>query len=175
MIKSILLALGDNVDVVLCPDDLGMQSGPLISPQLYRKLVKPRHRRLFDTIKSHTNAKLLLHSDGAIAPIIGDLIDIGVDILNPIQVSAAGMGDTARLKKEFGTHLSFWGAIDTQQVLPFGTPEEIRAEVKARIEDLAPGGGYVLSAVHNIQAEVPPENVCAMFEAALEFGACPPY
>jgi uroporphyrinogen decarboxylase len=170
MIQNMLKVVGDLVDVVLCPDDLGMQSNLLISPRTYRQIVKPRHRRLFATIRRHTDAKLLLHSDGAIASVIGDLIDIGVEVINPVQVSAAGLGDTAWLKKEYGNDVSFWGAIDTQHVLPFGSPEDVREEVKRRIEDLAPGGGYVLASVHTIQAEVPPENICAMFQAAREFG-----
>jgi len=170
MARNILQALEDNVDVVFCAEDLGMQTAPLISPQLYRSMIKPRHRKLFDAIKSYTDAKLLLHSDGSIAPLIGDLIDVGVDALNPIQVSAAGMDDTAWLKKEFGEHLSFWGAVDTQHVLPFGTPEEVKAEVKRRIHDLAPGGGYVLAPNHNVQAEVPAANLAAMLEAAAEYG-----
>jgi len=170
MAKNMLEAVGDNVDVVMCADDLGMQNALLVSPELYRKMIRPYHKRLFDAIKGHTKAKLLLHSDGAIAPVIGDLIDVGVDVLNPVQVSAAGMGDTKRLKKEFGEHICFWGAIDTHHVLPFGTPEEVSDEARRRIEDLAPGGGYVLASVHNIQADVPPENICAMFEAAKEYG-----
>jgi uroporphyrinogen decarboxylase len=171
MIENMLKVAGDFVDVVLCPDDMGMQSRLLLSPRTYRQIVKPRHRRLFASIKRHTDAKLLLHSDGAIASIMGDLIDIGVDVINPVQVSAAGMGDTRWLKKEFGNHISFWGAIDTQHVLPFGTPEDVRDEVKRRIEDLAAGGGYILASVHTIQAEVPPQNICAMFQAAREFGS----
>ena len=170
MLKNILEAVGDNVDVVMCPDDLGMQSAPLISPRLYRKMIKPRHKRLFDAIKSHTEAKLVLHSDGAVAPFIGDFIDVGVDALNPVQTSTAGMEDTKWLKREFGHHISFWGAIDTQHVLPFGTPAEVKEEVLSKIEDLAPGGGYVLASCHCIQPEVPPENVCAMLEAAKEYG-----
>jgi uroporphyrinogen decarboxylase len=98
-----------------------------------------------------------------------DLIAIGVDSINPVQVSAKDM-DTKRLKKEFGDRMAFWGGIDTHKVLPFGTPDDVRAEVKRRIEDLAPGGGYVLNSVHNLQSEVPPENIVAMFEAAKEFG-----
>lgn len=171
MIVNILDVVGDNVDVVLCSDDLGMQNGPLISPDLYRKMIKPRHEKLYEVIKGHTEAALLLHSDGAIARFIGDFIDVGVDALNPVQVSAAGMGDTKWLKREFGEHVSFWGAIDTQHILPFGTPDEVRDEVRRRIEDLAHDGGYVLASVHNIQAEVPPENVCAMFKAATEYGS----
>jgi len=170
MIESILEAVGNHIDVVLCADDLGMQSGPLISPDLYRQMIKPRQRRLFEAIKRNTNAKLMLHSDGGIAPLIGDFVDLGVDVLNPVQVSAAGMQDTRELKKRFGKLISFWGGVDTHRVLPFGTPQDVKHEVKRIINDLAPGGGYVLASVHNIQAEVPPANVCAMVEAARSFG-----
>jgi uroporphyrinogen decarboxylase len=170
IVGHMLDAVGDNVDIVYCAEDLGMQSGPIISPDLYRTLIKPRHRRLFDFVKSRTSAKLLLHTDGSIVPLMGDLIDIGVDAINPVQVSTRGMGDTAWLKQEFGRHLSFWGAIDTRYALPFGTPQEVREEVRRRIEDLAPGGGYILASVHNMQSEVPAENICAMFEAARDYG-----
>lgn len=169
---NMLDAVGDNVDVVYCAEDLGMQNGPLISPDLYRGLIKPRQKRLFDFIKRRTKAKLMLHSDGAIEPFIGDLIDIGVDVINPVQVSAAGM-DAKKLKEEYGNRISFWGGIDTHRVLPFGSPEDVRMEVRKRIEELAPGGGYVLAPVHNILAEVSPENICAMYEAALEYGRYP--
>jgi uroporphyrinogen decarboxylase len=114
-------------------------------------------------------AKVVLHSDGAVEPLIPYLVECGVDCLNPIQVSAKGM-DSAGLKAKHGNHMSFWGGIDTQGVLPFGTPDEVRAEVKRRIEDLAQGGGLVLGTVHNIQPEVPPQNIVAMFEAAREYG-----
>jgi len=109
-------------------------------------------------VKSRTRARLLMHSDGSIIPFLGDLIDIGVDAINPVQVSTEGMGDTAWLKREFGQHLTFWGAIDTHHVLPFGTPTQVREEVRRRIDDLAPGGGYVLASVHNMTAEVPPRT-----------------
>lgn len=170
--RSALEEVGEFVDVVMFPDDLGLQNMPLVRPELYRRVIKPRHRRLVEAIKGKTRARVALHSDGCIYPIIGDLIEIGIDILNPIQVSAKDM-DTERLKAEFGQHLSFWGAVDTQRVLPMGTPEEVVGEVKRRIGDLAPGGGYILASVHNIQAEVPPENVVAMFDAAKEYGKYP--
>jgi len=166
-----LAAVGDDVDIVCISEDLGMQSGPLLSPRLYRQMILPRHKRLFDFIHSHTRARLLLHCDGAIYDLLPDLVDAGVEILNPVQVSADKMDDTARLKREFGAHLSFWGGIDTRWVLPRGTRAEVRDEVRRRIADLAGDGGYVLTSVHNIQPEVPAENVCAMFEAALEMGA----
>lgn len=167
---KMLDAVGENVDVIYCAEDLGMQNGPIISPDLYRRLIKPRHKRLFDFIKSRSRAKLMFHSDGSIVPFLGDLIEVGVDVINPVQVSARGMGDTKWLKREFGEHLSFWGAIDTRHVLPFGTPAEVKDEVRRRMDDLAPGGGYVLASVHNMQSEVPAENICAMFEAAKEHG-----
>jgi len=164
----------DNIDIVMVTsDDLGMIDRPLVSPALYRSLIKPRQRRTFDFFRARTRAKLYCHTDGAIYPLIPDLIEIGVDALNPIEVSAAGMGDTTKLKREFGDRLAFWGAIDTRRILPFGTAEEVREEVRRRIHDLGPGGGYVVSPVHNIQPDVPPENVVAMYDAAYELGCYP--
>lgn len=159
---------GEYVDVVMLGDDLSTQEGPFFRLDLYRRLIKPFHKQMIEAIKRH-GKPVIYHSDGAIYQFIPDLIDLGTDALNPIQVSAAGM-DTKRLKREFGRDLAFWGGVDTQSVLPRGTPEDVRNEVKTRIDDLAGGGGYVLASVHNIQAEVPPQNVVAMFEAALEFG-----
>ncbi len=167
--EFVLDEVGDYVDVVCFPDDLGFQDRTYVRPELYRQRIKPYHRRLVEAIKSKTQAKVLMHTDGSVYALIPDLIDIGVDVLNPVQVSARDM-DARRLKAEFGADLSFWGGIDTHRVLPTGTPEDVRNEVKARIEDLAPGGGYVLGSVHNILAEVPPENVVVMFDSALEYG-----
>jgi uroporphyrinogen decarboxylase len=161
--------VGDYVDVVMFPDDLGIQEMCYVRPELFRKVIKPYYRRFLEAIKSKTEAKVLMHTDGSVYAIIGDLIDVGIDVLNPVQVSAKDM-DTRRLKREFGQHLSFWGAIDTHRVLPMGTPEDVRAEVRTRIDDLARGGGYVVASVHNIQAEVPPENILAMFETVREYG-----
>ncbi len=166
--------VGEYVDVIfIASDDLGMLDRTLVSPALYRSLVKPRQKRVFDFIRKRTAAKFLYHTDGAVYPFLNDLIEIGVDALNPVQVSAAGMGDTKGLKAEFGDSLSFWGAIDTHRVLPFGTAQDVREEVRRRLADLAPGGGYVLCPVHNIQPEVPPENVVAMFDAARDLGRYP--
>lgn len=166
--------VGDNIDIVMVSsDDLGMADRTIVSPEMYRELIKPGQKRTFDFFKERTAAKRFYHCDGAIYPIIDDLIEIGVEALNPVQVSAAGMGDTKKLKEEFGDRLAFWGAIDTYQVLPYGKPEDVQAEVKQRIEDLGAGGGYVICSVHNIQPEVPPENTVAMFEAAKEFGKYP--
>jgi len=170
--EEILPLVGRYVQIIKMGDDLGGQDGPLINPELYRRMIKPRHKEIFSFIKKRTDAKLYLHSCGAIYEFIPDIIECGVDILNPIQVSAKGM-DTKRLKQEFGDKLSFWGGIDTQRVLTFGTPEDVEEEVKRRIVDLAPGGGYILSSVHNIQPNVPPENIVAMFEAARKYGEYP--
>lgn len=174
MARRLLAEVRDLVDVVLMGDDLSHQGGLTYSPEMYRKLLKPRHRRIVDFLKKHApEAKILYHCCGAAEPLIGDLIDIGVDALNPIQVSAKGMGDTRRLKALYGKHLTFWGGIDTQWALPFGTPQDVRREVRKRIEDLAPGGGFVLAAVHNIRPEVRPENICTLFDAALQYGRYP--
>lgn len=166
--------VGDNLDIVMVStDDLGMNDRTIVSPQMYRDLIKPIQRRMFDFFRNRTHAKRFYHTDGAVYPIIEDLIEIGIESLNPIQVSAAGMGDTARLKAEFGDRIAFWGGIDTHRVLPYGTPEDVRKEVRKRIRDLGAGGGYVLCSVHNIQPEVPPENVVAMFDSAYELGQYP--
>ncbi len=164
---------GEAIDVVVMGDDLGSQNALLLSPAMYRRLVKPFHAELIESIKARTKAKVFYHSDGAVYPLLGDLVEIGVELLNPVQVSARWMGDTARLKREFGRHLSFCGAIDTQDVLPHGSPEDVRREVRRRIRDLAPGGGYILAAVHCIQPDVPPENVVAMLEEAQVAGRYP--
>jgi uroporphyrinogen decarboxylase len=158
--------VGRHVDAVHFEDDLGMQDRPLLRPGLYRDAVKPYQARLFGFAKARCEAFLLYHSDGAVAPLIPDLIEMGVDALNPVQVSAAGM-DPATLKREYGRDLAFWGAAcDSQVTLPFGRPEEVAEEVRRRVEVLAPGGGFVLAPIHNVQAGVPAENVVAMLEAA---------
>lgn len=169
--EKALSLVGDLVDVVQEGDDYGGQNGLLISPQIWRQVFKPRLKQLFSHIKRHApHVFIFFHSCGSIYEIIPDLIEVGVDILNPVQVAAANM-DTKRLKREFGNDLTFWGGgVDTQKVLPRGTPEQVREEVKRRIEDLAMGGGFVFTTVHNIQADVPPENILAMWEALQEFG-----
>jgi uroporphyrinogen decarboxylase len=167
--NAYLEQVGPYLQVFTCWDDLAGQDGWLIAPSLYRRLIKPKQRRLVEAIQKKTTAKLFYHSCGATRDLIPDLIDLGFDILNPVQVSARGM-DTKQLKADFGKDIVFWGGgVDTQRVLPFGTPDEVRDEVKRRIDDLAPGGGFVFAAVHNIQAFVPPENVVAAFETALEY------
>jgi uroporphyrinogen decarboxylase len=164
-----LTEVGDLIDVHFAADDLAGQNRPLVSPALWRSLIKPRQARIMATIKAHTKAPIFYHTCGAVTDFLDDLIDIGVDILNPVQVSAKGM-DSAGLKKRYGNRLAFWGGgCDTQRILPFGTPEEVRAEVRRRIADLAPGGGFVFNPVHNIQANVPPENIIAMFDEAKKY------
>jgi uroporphyrinogen decarboxylase len=168
MAKDEFDQVGGNIDLCFYGDDMAFQNGPMMSMDLYRKMIKPCHQRLFSYIKSRTSAKILYHTCGSVIHLIPDLIEIGVDALNPVQVSAKGM-DTKKLKQEFGRDISFWGAIDTQRVLPFGTNEEVAAEVRRRIDDLGPGGGYVLCAVHNIQPDVSPENICTMYDTAREY------
>jgi len=156
-----------HVHVVMLEEDLGMQDRPLVTPELYRKMIKPYQKELFGFVKSRCDAYLFLHSDGAVAPLIPDFIEMGVDILNPVQVSAAGM-DAGTLKREFGRDICFWGGgCDSQRVLPFGTPEEVASEVNRRIDELAPGGGFVFSTIHNVQNGVPAGNIATMFRTAM--------
>jgi uroporphyrinogen decarboxylase len=162
--------VGPYIQVFTFWDDLVGQNGWIINPEIYRKMIKPKHKRLVEAIKKKTDAKLFFHSCGAAGGLIPDLIETGFDILNPVQVSAKGM-NTKELKAEFGRDIVFWGGgVDTQQVLPFGKPQDVVDEVKRRIDDLAPGGGFVFAAVHNIQALVPPENIIAAFDTALQYG-----
>lgn len=162
--------VGDVVDVIMIGDDLAGQNGPLFSPALYRRLVKPRHKRLVQYIRSRTAARIWYHTCGACADFLPDLIDNGVHILNPVQVSARGM-DPADLKRRFGDRLVFWGGgVDAQRVLPRGTPDDVAANVRQNLAAFMPGGGYVFNNVHNIQGEVPPENVLALFDTAHECG-----
>jgi uroporphyrinogen decarboxylase len=169
--EQALREVGDDVDVVVEADDFAGQQRMLISPDTFRTMLKPRYARLFGFIHDHTSAKLFLHSCGAMHAVIGDLIDCGLDILNPVQKSATGM-DLGELKREFGRDLVFWGGgVDTQGVFASGTPDEIREDVRQSIEALAPGGGFVFATIHNTQANVPAENFCAMWEALQTYGA----
>ena len=160
---QMLNILDNKVDIVCVGDDLGLQDGTQISPEIYRKMVKPIHKKFFSFIKERTDAKIFMHSCGSLYELIPDLIEAGVDILNPVQVRAKDM-DSKKLKNEFGNDIVFWGGIDTQHVLPFGTPQDVENEVKKRIDDFAPGGGYVFNTVHNIQLDVPVKNIITMFE-----------
>ncbi len=181
--QNILDRMGEWIDIVGETDDFGHQQGLWISIEMFRKLIKPRYAELFSFVKKRYGKKILLHSDGAIYPLIPDLIEMGVEILNPIQVRAKDMEDTRKLKKEFGDALTFWGAgVDIQHTLPFAAPQEVEDEVKRRIEDLAPGGGFVFAATQAIQPETPPENFMAMWNALQKYGiyrspsqtVCPP-
>jgi uroporphyrinogen decarboxylase len=165
--------IGDLIDIVPTGDDLGGQGGPLMDPDLYRSLIKPRQRELIEGIKRKTGAKVFFHICGDFTPFLDDLLEVGVDIINPVQVTALNMS-TADLKAAWGDKVVFWGGgCDTQRVLPFGTEEEVRAEVRTRIRDLAPCGGFVFTQVHDIQAHTPPANIVAMLEAAHEYGSYP--
>jgi len=166
-----LAEFGDSVDVINEADDMAGQNGLLLSPETYRRLIKPRHARLFAAIKKAApHVKVFFHSCGAIRPLIPDLIEAGVDILNPVQISAKGMAPF-ELKREFGKDLVFWGGgVDTQGIFATGKPQEIRVHVQKNIEALAPGGGFVFATVHNTQANVPPQNFMAMWETLQEYG-----
>jgi len=166
--EKLLKEVGTEVDVLMASDDLGVQNGLMVSEEAYRSLIKPRHRKYFQLLHDRSSAKVLFHTCGSVAAIIEDLIEIGVDILNPVQVSAAGM-DPATLKQRYAGRLAFWGGIDTQHVLPHGTVAEVEAAVEETIEILGAGGGYVLAAVHNIQPDVPLENALAMFTHARRY------
>ncbi len=162
--------VGDIVDIVMIGDDLAGQNGPLFSPAFYRRVVKPRQKKLVGHIKSLTKAKIWYHTCGSCIDYIPDLIDNGVDILNPVQISADRM-DPKELKSRFGKDIVFWGGgIDAQHILPFATSDEVREQVRRNIEIFKPGGGYVFNNVHNIQVGVPAENIAAFFDAAYEFG-----
>jgi uroporphyrinogen decarboxylase len=157
------------VQVVAQGDDLGTQRGPWISPAMYRKLIKPHHKRLYDFIHSRTDAKVFMHSCGSVYDLIPDLIEVGVEVLNPIQRSAAKM-DITNLKREFGKDLTFWGGgIDVQQVLPYATPDQIKAETHQSMDVLGKDGGYMFCAAHNIQPDVTPDRFDAMYQAALNY------
>lgn len=171
LMGNFLREANGDIDIIKIGDDLGTQENLLISPAMYREFLKPVHTDFIAFIKAHTPAKIFFHTDGDVFDLIPDFIEIGVDILNPIQTSAGKMANLAELKRLYGDRLTFCGGIDTQQILPRGTPQQVRDEVRRVIEILGPGGGYMLAAVHTIMDEVPPENIVAMVDAALEFGS----
>jgi uroporphyrinogen decarboxylase len=165
-----LEAVGKYVQIIQFGDDLGMQDRPIMSRNMYQKYLMPGHQKLFQHVHHNSNCAVFLHSCGSIYPLIPDLIAAGIDILNPVQTSAKNM-DPKQLKDEFGNQITFWGGgCDTQRVLPFATPYEVAQHVREHVEIFAPGGGFVFNSIHNIQADVPPENIVAMFDTALEFG-----
>jgi uroporphyrinogen decarboxylase len=162
--------VGDIVDVIMIGDDLAGQDGPLFHPEIYRRLVKPRHKRLVRYIRSRTRAKIWYHTCGSCLAHIPDLIDNGIHILNPVQLGARQM-DPAELKRRFGRDLVFWGGgCDAQHVLPRGAPGDIVDNVRRNLAAFMPGGGYVFTGIHNIQGDVPPENIVALFDTAYEHG-----
>jgi uroporphyrinogen decarboxylase len=173
MYRQYMAVVGPYVQVVVITDDQGTQNSLLISPKMFRRFIKPRLRSQIAAIKESADVQVLMHCDGAIVPILDDLIEIGVDIINPIQTVVAGMDDTAALKDRFGDRVTFHGAIDVQQVLPNATPDEVRREVARRIRDLGQGGGYIIAPCHNINVDIPLENVLTAFDAAHEFGRYP--
>lgn len=163
-----LNAMGDSVDIVFFTDDLGTQNGPLISPAVYRKTIKPYWKELIALVKKY-GIKVLMHSCGAIAEFIPDLIEIGVDAVNPVQITASGM-EPARLKREYSKNIAFWGGgVSTQGTLDRATPKEVREEVKRNIEIFTDNGGYIFTPVHNIQSNVPPENIITAYKTAMEY------
>ena len=173
MYKHYMDAVGHYVQVVVITDDQGTQNSLMISPRMFREFIKPRLKSLIDTIKSTADVKVFMHCDGAITKIIPDLIEIGVDILNPIQTVVKGMENTKALKEQFGSQICFHGGIDVQRVLPTYTLEQIQQEVRLRINDLGTMGGYIIAPCHNINVDIPLENTLAMFDAAKEFGSYP--
>ncbi|MHB1416601.1 MAG: uroporphyrinogen decarboxylase family protein [Chloroflexota bacterium] len=172
IVAKALPMVRDYVDLVFTGDDIGHQNSPLVAPELYRKLIKPGHKRYFDLVHSLTDAKVLYHTCGDVYPLIPDLIDMGIDAITPVQVTAKDM-DPAKLKREYGDKMAFWGAVDSHRVLPFGTVEDVKREVELRIQQAAHGGGYIVDAVHNIQPDVPPENIIAMYDHTREYGRYP--
>lgn len=161
---------GDLIDIIKIGDDLGTQESLMISPRMYRRMLKPLHAEMIAMIKQKTKAKVFFHTDGDVFDLIEDFIEIGVDVLNPIQTSAGKMSDLEGLKQRYNKRIVFCGAIDTQKVLPYGTPDQVRQEVKRVINILGKDGGYMLATVHTVMNEVPPENILAMVDAVEEFG-----
>ena len=158
-------AVGPYIDTIIFGDDLGGQNGPLMSPDMYRRYYKPFHKKLWNRAKELADVKVHLHSCGGIEPLLEDLIDAGFDTTNPVQITCAGM-DPKQLKQKYGDRLTFWGGgCDTRHVLPNGTPEEIERHTRELVEIFSPGGGFIFQQVHNILADVPPENILAMFRA----------
>ncbi|MGI6034581.1 MAG: uroporphyrinogen decarboxylase family protein [Limnochordia bacterium] len=161
--------VGDNVDILGYGDDIGMQTGPMFSPEVYRQVIKPRQAKFIDHLKTISGGKkVLYHSCGSIFDLMDDLIEIGVDAYNPVQTTAHKM-DLVELKKRFGDRITFWGGVDTHRILNKGSVDEVRRETRRVMDILSPEGGFVLNSVHNIQPDVPPENICAMFDEAVSF------
>jgi uroporphyrinogen decarboxylase len=168
-LEKVCESVGDLCDVLRFGDDLGMDTGPMMKPEIYRKLFKPRHAMLNDYVHKHSSMKTLIHSCGSIYSLLPDIIEAGYDVINPVQINSRDM-DPVRLKREFGKDITFWGGgADTRSVLNQKSPEEVKDHVRSLIETFAPGGGFVFNTVHNIMPDVPPENIDAMFEAVNEY------
>ena len=164
-LEKFLAAVGEYIDIILFGDDLGMQTGPLMSPQMYREFFKPRHKLLWTRAKQLADVKVMLHCCGGVRELMPDLIEAGLDAINPVQISCSGM-DAAGLKADFGADITFWGGgCDTRDILPTGTPQQVVDNVREQVRILSPGGGFVFQQVHNILANVPPANIVAMFDA----------
>jgi uroporphyrinogen decarboxylase len=164
---------GDLIDIIKIGDDLGTQDNLMISPRMYRKFLKPLHADMISFIKQKTKAKIFFHSDGDVFDLIEDFIEIGVDVLNPIQTSAGKMSNLLELKNRYNKRIVFCGAIDTQRILPFGKPDQVKQEIRRVINILGVGGGYMVAPVHTVMNEVPPENILAMVDAVEEYGYYP--
>jgi uroporphyrinogen decarboxylase len=166
-LEKYLKLVGKHIDIIVFGDDLGMQTGPQISPGMYREFFKPRHSKMWQRAKELADVKVMLHCCGGVRQLLPDLIDAGLDAINPVQISCRGM-EPGELKADFGDKLVFWGGgCDTQHILPLGTPDEVRAHVRRNVEIFKKGGGFVFQQVHNILANVPPTNVAAMFEVIM--------
>lgn len=169
-LEKFMNAVGKYINVIQFGDDLGTQEAPQISVNMYREMIKPYHQRQYEYVRNnYPHVKVFLHSCGAIYDLLPDLIDAGVEILNPVQISAKGM-NPSRLKKEFGKDLVFWGGgADMQGLVNAGTLEQIRQHTRELIETFSPGGGYVFNQVHNIQANITPDKIMAIYQTALEY------
>ena len=169
-LDRVLKGVGEYIDLLQFGDDLGLQSGPFMSPDVFKEIFKPRYKKMWDYVHNNTNCKIFLHSCGSVYELLPHLIDAGVDVLNPVQTTAVNM-EPERLKKEFGKYITFWGGgCNTRDVLPSKTPTEVKEDVRRRIEIFSKGGGFVFNQTHNILADIKPENVIAMLEAAYEYG-----
>jgi uroporphyrinogen decarboxylase len=168
LMDNFLDEAGPWLDLVKFGDDLGTQAGLMISPEMYRRMLKPVHAEMIRHIKAKTGAKIFFHSDGDVFDLVPDFIEIGIDVLNPVQTSAGKMADLVELKRRYGDRITFCGGIDTQRILPMGSPAEVAAEVRRVGSILGEGGGWLLAPVHTITNEVPPENILAMVDAARE-------
>ncbi|MCP4166433.1 MAG: hypothetical protein GY759_11125 [Chloroflexi bacterium] len=172
-IKRYLDAVGEYIDVFMFADDIGHQRGPMMKLDIYREFVLPGHKAMFAAVRENSDAAVFYHTDGSIIPLLPGLIDAGMNCFNTVQTGARNM-DAAELKRRFGKDITFWGGgVDTHRILPFGTPEQVREDVRRRIQMFGPGGGYVFASIHNILGDVPPENILAAVDAVVKFGQYP--